>query len=344
MKGLLLGILIASYTVLSSANAAAWDEVNLAKPGWHGDAIAYSGYRTGQHPDRGPNPSQDQIVEDLKLLSKSWKVIRLYGTGPNSEDVLSVLRREKIGIKVMLGVWLDGKPEKLNANSLQIVRAIRLANEYSDIVAAVNVGNEILVSWSDHRLMEEQAERYVAQVKAGVRCPVTIADDSLYWRNPAARLSGTVDFITMHTYPMWDRQDVDTALASTIRTYEAVRAAQPGKTVVIGEAGWATFSDSPKTLQSAASEAKQKRYYEELTAWAKAAGVTVFVFEAFDEPWKGNGTEGHWGVFFESRKPKQVAQPLYPELAVDTSQGSDASPQPDLPVEAAGNSKNRDHK
>jgi len=24
----------------------------------------------------------------------------------------------------------------------------------------------------------------------------------------------------------------------------------------------------------------------------------LFFFEAFDEPWKGNGTEGHWGLFF----------------------------------------------
>ncbi len=314
MKRALATAFVLSLVTLWPLHAAAWDDVNLTQPGWHGDGIAYSGYRIGQNPDRGLYPSQAQILEDLKLVAKSWKIIRLYSADQHAADVLAVIAREKLGLKVMLGVWLDGKPEKLNANSLQIVRAIRLANEYPDLVAAVNVGNEILVSWSDHRLTEAQAERYVVTVKAGVRCPVTIADDTLYWRDPASRLGKDIDFITMHTYPMWNGEDIDTAFTSTIHNYEVVRAAQPGKTIVIGEAGWATFADSPKTLPSAASQAKQQRYYQELNAWAKASGVTVFVFEAFDEPWKGNGTEGHWGVFDESRKPKQVMESLYPEL------------------------------
>ena len=43
-----------------------------------------------------------------------------------------------------------------------------------------------------------------------------------------------------------------------------------------------------------------------LTDWAKKNGVTVFVFEAFDEPWKGTGTEGHWGLFTVDRKALAV--------------------------------------
>ncbi len=43
--------------------------------------------------------------------------------------------------------------------------------------------------------------------------------------------------------------------------------------------------------------------------------MTVFFFEAFDEPWKGNeGTEGHWGLFSEGRKAKLAMQTLYPDL------------------------------
>ena len=45
-------------------------------------------------------------------------------------------------------------------------------------------------------------------------------------------------------------------------------------------------------------------------AWATRANVTVFFFEAFDEPWKGDpgnplGAEKHWGLFFVDRSPKQ---------------------------------------
>jgi exo-beta-1,3-glucanase (GH17 family) len=215
---------------------------------------------------------------------------------------------------VLLGIWLDGHPDKQGENARQVAAAIRLANKYNKIVIAVNVGNEILVTWSDHKLTEDKAIEYVEQVRKAVKCPVTVADDVLYWQQPQAKLADHVDFILMHSYPMWGREDIDTAMASTIRNYEAVRKAHPGKTIVIGEAGWASYSVGNQHVPRAGDEKKQKRYYEELTAWAKANNVTTFYFEAFDEPWKGSGTEGHWGLFSEGRKAKLAMQGLYPEL------------------------------
>jgi len=63
-----------------------------------------------------------------------------------------------------------------------------------------------------------------------------------------------------------------------------------------------------------ASEAKQKRYYQELSKWAKDSNVTTFFFEAFDEDWKGNpndphGAEKHWGIYDIRRRPKLVMAP-----------------------------------
>ena len=53
------------------------------------------------------------------------------------------------------------------------------------------------------------------------------------------------------------------------------------------------------------------RHYDELQAWASATHTTVFFFEAFDEPWKGDpndplGAEKHWGLFHVDRTPKEV--------------------------------------
>jgi hypothetical protein len=52
--------------------------------------------------------------------------------------------------------------------------------------------------------------------------------------------------------------------------------------------------------------------------WTREAGLLCFVFEAFDEPWKGSPDplepEKHWGLFTVDRRPKQVMEPLYPEL------------------------------
>ena len=52
---------------------------------------------------------------------------------------------------------------------------------------------------------------------------------------------------------------------------------------------------------------------ELMQAVATENNVTVFWFEAFDEPWKGDekdphGAEKHWGLFFVDRTPKLVMQ------------------------------------
>ena len=44
-------------------------------------AVSYSGFRKGQHPDRGngaKNPSEDQIIEDLNiLLNEGFSLVRM---------------------------------------------------------------------------------------------------------------------------------------------------------------------------------------------------------------------------------------------------------------------------
>jgi exo-beta-1,3-glucanase (GH17 family) len=314
LKALLLGIFALGLLASTPRSRAATQQPDLTVQKWYGNAIDYSGYRAGQSPQLKIYPTHAQILEDLTILKKNWKLILLYGGDQHSQDVLEVIQQHKLGIKVVVGLWLDGHPGFEGENAAQVATAIRLANQYKQIVVAVNVGNEILVTWSDHKLTEDKAIEYVEQVRKAVQCPVTVADDFLYWRQPQAKLADHVDFIIMHAYPMWGHEDIDTAMPSTIKDYESVRKAHPGKTIVIGEAGWASYSVGDQHVPRAGDEVKQKRYYEELNAWAKANNVTTFYFEAFDEPWKGSGTEGHWGLFSVDRKAKLAMQALYPEL------------------------------
>lgn len=287
--------------------------VDLARQADHGPAICYSGYREGQHPDRGLYPSRKQVLEDLRLLERHWKLIRLYGSDRHSEDVLETIKAHRLRLRVMLGIWLNGKPEKAAENDAQIAKGIALAKRYRNIVVAVSVGNEALVSWSDHRMEEARMVGYVQTVKAAVPCRVTVADDFLYWSQPGNQLVQHLDFITLHTYPLWGRQDIDEAMGTTVRNFETIRKLYPNKTLVFGEVGWATYTEGDKHAPRAGDETKQKRYFEDIHAWAKSAGVTTFFFEAFDEPWKGQGTEGHWGVFTEGRRAKPVVQALFPD-------------------------------
>jgi exo-beta-1,3-glucanase (GH17 family) len=214
----------------------------------------------------------------------------------------------------MLGAWLSAEPGNEASNAKQIAECIRLANKYRDIVIAVSVGNEILVDWSNHKVPEDKVIQYVKQVKSAVHVPVTVDDDFMFWIKRGSKLANDVDFVATHMYPLWGKHDIDSGFAVTVRLYNMVKAALPHKPIVIGEAGWATYTVGNLHAPRAGDEKKQKHYFEELSTWAQNNKVTVFFFEAFDEPWKGEGTEGHWGLFSVKRKAKLAMQQWYPEL------------------------------
>lgn len=303
-------------------------------------AIAYSGFRKGQHPDRGYGavfPNDAEILEDLKILThnSNFDLIRLYDSKKNSQDVLRLIRKHGFDINVMLGIWLDAEisnhegcawlnepiPQKtLEANKLknkkEMETAIRLANEYKDIIVAVNVGNEALVSWNDHMVTVDSVISYVRRVKKSINQQVTVADNYKWWSESGAALAKEVDFIGVHTYPLWEGKDIDEGMSYTIENLQEVVNALPQSKIVIAEAGWATIASE---FGERANEEKQKRYYNELMAWAAEMNITTFFFEAFDEDWKGNpdnpmGAEKHWGLFTVDRKPKLVMYDLYHDL------------------------------
>jgi exo-beta-1,3-glucanase (GH17 family) len=226
-----------------------------------------------------------------------------------------------------VGIWLDAEfsnhegcpwlnepipDETLAANVLkneaEVQRGIELATEFDDIVVAVNVGNEALVDWNDHMVPLERVIAYVRQVKDAIQQPVTVADNYVWWSRDGAPLAAEVDFLAVHSYPVWEGKTIDEGLSFTIENVDSVRAALRDKPLVVFEAGWATVASE---FGERASEAKQTRYFNEMREWASTTKTTVFFFEAFDEPWKGDptnplGAEKHWGLFNVDRTPKDV--------------------------------------
>jgi exo-beta-1,3-glucanase (GH17 family) len=298
------------------------------------EAVCYSGFRTGQHPDRGDgaiNPSKEEILEDLQILAGQtpFRLFRLYDCEENSQMVLEVIRENNLDFKVMLGIWLRAElsahetcewllepipqqtlDENKKLNDLEIEKGIQLANDYSDIIAAVNVGNEALVDWNDHKVSVDSVMVYVKRVQRAIEQPVTVADNYKWWADHGKELAGVVDFVAIHAYPVWEEKDIDEGMSYTIENVEEVMAALPGAQIVIAEAGWATTASE---FGNRASQEKQKRYVGELMEWSKQNYITTFIFEAFDEDWKGNpndplGAEKHWGLFTVDRKPKMVVE------------------------------------
>jgi len=300
----------------------------------HGNAICYSGYREGQVPGQ-VYPSYDEIKEDLEILSKNWSLLRLYDCSPHAETVLQVISDEDMHFKVMLGVdmaaemsnphcpWgAEFSDETLEANRqanrAQVDKAIALSNRYPDIVFSVAAGNEASVEWTDHMVPVDSLIEHVRRIKSAIKQPVTFCENYVPWTYKLEPLAAELDFISVHTYPAWEYRTMEDALEYTKQNYHSVVDHYPGKPVVITEAGWTTASNGRGIEPWNATEELQARYYEELLEWTTREKILTFVFEAFDEPWKGSPDplepEKHWGLFRVERTPKLVMQDLYAEL------------------------------
>ncbi|MDQ8203577.1 hypothetical protein [Pelagicoccus sp. SDUM812003] len=292
--------------------------------------VAYSGFRHGQHPDRGDGaslPTDEQILQDLRIIAfdAGFELIRLYDSQQNSQDVLRLIREHDLPLKVMLGIWLKAElsnhhdcawltepipsaqleKNKL-ANRLEIERGIELANKYSDIVVAVNVGNEALVTWNDHLVSLDSMIDHLETVRSRIQQPITTADNYKVFADYGPELADHLDFLGVHTYPAWESKTVEQALEYTIENLLEIRSVLPDKPIVITEAGWATVASE---FPEQASEANQARYYRELFDFTQRHNITLLWFEAFDEDWKGNpanpdGAEKHWGLYDIDREPK----------------------------------------
>lgn len=295
-------------------------------------AVCYSGFRSGQHPDRGEgakNPSAEEVLEDLKIIKyeMDYKLIRLYDSGVNSEMTLRLIKDNNLDIKVMLGMWLNAElsahetcewltepipQDELDVNKVvnleELERGINLANAYPEIVCAVNVGNECLVDWNDHKMDVDTIIAYCKTVKEAIVQPVTVADNYEWWAAHGEELAEVLDFISVHIYPVWEGKDIYEGLSYSVANIQKVRDSLPDANIVISEAGWASIASE---FGERASEEKQLRYYNELMDWSKEMNITTFFFEAFDENWKGNpdkplGAEKHWGLYTVERTPKLV--------------------------------------
>ncbi len=282
---------------------------------WIGQGISYGPFRDGQRPG-GPYPTRAQMREDLELLRGRWGLLRIYSADAVAEDLLSLVKEERLPFKVLLGAWIA--PDAPEANRAQVETAVRLARAYPDVVLGLCIGNETQVSWSGHKVPADVLVGWLREARRGTALPVSTADDFGYWVEPRSdAVAREVDFIVLHVYAMWNGQPLDRALEFTQEKYAAVVRRHPGIPVVLGEAGWATAKhtegEQATLIKGTPGEAQQRIFHEQFTDWVVRERVVSTWFEAFDENWKGgphpDEVEKHWGLFRADRAPKQAARP-----------------------------------
>jgi len=297
--------------------------------------ICYSGYRRGQSPDEGVYPSRDEVLEDLRIVARSFRDVRLYDSGPHAQTILEVIETEGLDLRVLLGAYLHAEANNpacpwggihdeavlarnREENEAEIVRAAHLANRYASIVASVAAGNEATVSWTDHLVPVPRMIEHVRALSSRVNQPVTFCENHVPWMDVLEPLVPELGFISLHTYPVWEYRSIEEAIDVTDADHRRVSDKYPGVPIAITEAGWPTRSNGRGIDPANASPELQVRYLGDLARWAEERKVRTYVFEAFDEPWKGSDhpdePEKHWGLFTEDRLPKTVMKDRYPEL------------------------------
>ena len=317
-------------------------------------AVAYSPYRTieykangeatGAPPVREPDDPlfETHIKQDLDLLvAGGFGLIRMFDAGRATQATLRVIRNNKLDLRMQLGLYIQNGDEAFN--QAEIVRGVALAKQYSDIVLAVSIGNETMVSWSFNPVKPADMAGYIGKLRDQVSQPVTTDDNWAFWASAPRVITDVVDFASLHTYSeldsvfapeLWDWKQaaapaaqravamMDAAVAAAKKDYAAARSYLDSKNlgampIVIGETGWNAV-DLGK-LAFRAHPVNQKMYFDRLQAWAKEARSagngpkTIFYFEAFDEPWKQS--DDKWGLFNVNRQARYGVQALNPASA-----------------------------
>ena len=197
-------------------------------------AICYGGYRTQS---RDTEPTVAEIKEDLRILKALHiKIVRTYNVhhkeAANLLAAITELKKEDANFEmfVMLGAWIECKNawtdkthvrnEDSERNSTEIKEAVRLANQYPDIVKIISVGNEAMVKWAWSYYVDPSIilkwVNYLQELKKQQQLPkniwITSSDNFASWGGgdkeyhvkDLNKLIKAVDYISMHTYPMHD--------------------------------------------------------------------------------------------------------------------------------------------
>ena len=197
-------------------------------------AISYGGYRGKS---RQEQPSINEIKEDLYIMhAQGFRVFRTYDLHhPFAENTLKAIKEIKqtdpsFEMYVMLGAWIQCKDaftekpinheEDYEGNKFEITEAVRLAQEYPDIVKIIAVGNEAMVHWAwSYHVPPKFVLKWVKHLQDlklnGVLNNdlwITSSDNFASWGGGSSEyhnedlneLIRSVDFVSMHTYAFHD--------------------------------------------------------------------------------------------------------------------------------------------
>ena len=294
-----------------------WALINrpVTTPDWPEQisGFSYSPFRLGQNPQKGVYPSDDEMRQDLELMSKQTDSIRTYSVDGSLGDIPKLA--EEFGLRVTLGIWISPDAER---NEREITRAIELANTSRSVVRVV-VGNEALFR---EEITVSELSALLDRVRAAVKVPVTTSEQWHIWEK-YPELGKHVDLVAAHILPYWEFIPMSESGQFVLDRARELKKMFPKKPLLLSEVGWP--SNGRMRGGADATPADQAIYLRTLVNKLNRQGYNYFVIEAFDQPWKASdeGSVGaYWGVYNANRQQKfnfegpVVAIPQWRVLAI----------------------------
>jgi exo-beta-1,3-glucanase (GH17 family)/glycosyltransferase involved in cell wall biosynthesis len=257
-------------------------------------SLSFAPFNPVDKPDKGALTSEEQIRADLKVIAPYTHAVRTYASTGGLELVPKVAN--EFGLKVTAGAWIDKFKDR---NEREIENVIELAKHNRNVTAVV-VGNETILR---DEIKTDELIEYIQRVKREVKVPVTTGEIWNVWLEHP-ELASAVDFIAAHILPYWEGVPEEQATDRAFEIYEKLRAAFPGKKVVIAEFGWPSAGYNMKRADP--GSIVQGQIVRNFVDRANSMGIDYNIVEAFDQPWKNfEGSVGpYWGVFDANRNLK----------------------------------------
>lgn len=261
------------------------------------ESVSYSPSGRDYDPAGGAPVSPGRIARDMAAVAGFADGIRTYSALGAPGQVPPIAAGQ--GLKVSLGLWIGADKAR---NEEEIRRGLALARDTRTVVRVI-VGNEALLR---HEVTDADLAAYVKRVRAALprRIQVGTAD---VWSEivKATETAKASDFLGVHVLPYWEGVAVEKAPEWIRDHLDAVRAAQPGKPLFVGEVGWPSAGENFHA--AFATPEAQAAVVRGFAAEAARQGLHYNVVEAFDGVWKTTieGSPGpNWGVLDADRAPK----------------------------------------
>ncbi len=248
--------------------------------------LSFSPYADGQAP--GTIIGEAQIRDRLAIIAPHVRWIRTFSCADGHELIPSIAH--DMGLKTLVGVWLDSDMEK---NEVELNNAIRIAREgYADMLG---VGNEVLLRGD---LTERELLRYIKRVRDAVPGIDVGYVDAYFEFIDHPKITEACDVLLANCYPFWESCPAEHALLYMKEMFRRVTDIAGGRRVIVSETGWPNIG----TAEGAAEPSYENavKYFVDTCRWADETGIEIFYFSSFDESWKvdAEGDVGaYWGLW-----------------------------------------------